>query len=108
MLFKKNKKKTKERKYIDNFIYVFLVIFIIICFSFKLNLLLTSILAIVFVLLIFIFYILSYNINKRLLIKDPYNEKINNLSVEELKEIIIKYYTFLKYKMIENNEYLII
>lgn len=105
---RKGDKKFNKRKYIDSFIYVFLIIFVILCFCFNLNFLSTSLLAIAFVVVISIFYILEYRINKNLLLNSTYSEKIDNLTKEELKEIIKKYYISLNYKVIENEKYLLI
>lgn len=105
---KKGEKKFNKRKYIDSFIYIFLIIFIILCFCFNLNFLLTSLLAIAFVVVISIFYILEYRINKNLLLNSTYSERVDSLSKEQLEELIKKYYISLNYKVIENEKYLLI
>lgn len=88
----------KKNKYIDGFVYVFLAVFILISLYFKFNFILTSLLAIAFMIVIFLLYLFKYKLTNKYFFNNNYSNEITNITNEKALEIIEKYYTELKYK----------
>lgn len=90
---KKNKPKKLEKKYVDKFIYVFLTIFICLCLYFRLKFWQISIIAVLFSIIIFCFYLGKYKLKTNSLInKDGIKQKIETLTEEETLNLLRFYY----------------
>lgn len=108
MFFKKDKQKLKvqqdwqkSKKYIDGFVYVFLTIFVLFCLYFRMNFILISIVAVIFSVFIFLVYLGKYKLRtSHFFNKDGIKDKIENLDLEEILELLSFYYKDRKYNVI--------
>ena len=97
-LFNKTKKVFDG---LEGFVYAFLVIFIVLCFSLRLNFVCTSLLALAFIILIFIIYVMQYKYRSKVA---GVNLDINNINEEDLTEAIKQHYKNLKYTLLEDKK----
>lgn len=90
---KKNRFKKLGKNYVDKFIYVFLILFIFLCLYFRLSFWQISIVAVLFSITIFCFYLGKYKLRTNSLInKDGIKQRIENLTEEETLNLLRFYY----------------
>lgn len=93
--------------HLDFFIYIYLIVFICICICFKFNFIMITLLALLFMVLILATYLFKTKIKNSFFIED-YANRIDKMTMEEIKKMVKEYYENLEYNVYETSSNLVI